>query len=478
MASKAQTSGSPLFSRQAPGTVNIVVEPSDYVMRNVGDMAMLQAAIGRMAVRWPDARIDVLTDDPEGLVRLAPRATPISSSGRTVWLANEGRNRLGRIGRRLSEPAQDRWRADKPGMWLRAKRAMLRLRGDARSLAELERFHAMIARADLVIVTGMGGITDAFPEYAAGVLDTLALAAHEKRYTAMVGQGFGPLQEPHLRALAQAVLPRVDLIAVREERASVPLLLSLGVSRNRIHVTGDDALETAYALRSDRLGEDIGVNIRISDYSEIDASVLPAVQSVLRDVAQRGGAMLVPVPISRAPGEADLDSIRLLTGGVGTAEAEGTDSPQAVMRLLHRCRVMVTGSYHGAVFALANGVPTVGLAASRYYEDKFKGLSALFGDGCQTVMIGEPGLAERLERTTVQQLARADELRPSILQEVQRQIGLGRAAFSRLAEGADARARSRGSGAERGALPHPAAADRRPPSASTSEYNRSNDSAV
>ena len=458
--------------------MNIVVEPSDYVLRNVGDMAMLQAAVARMVARWPDGRIDVLTNDPEGLVRLAPGATPMSSRGRTVWLENEGRNRLGRIGRRLLEPVQDWCRAGRPGMWLMAKRVMLRLRGDSKSLAELERFHSTIARADLVIVTGMGGITDAFPEYAAGVLDTLALAMHEKRYTAMVGQGFGPLQEPRLRALAQAVLPRVDLIAVREERASVPLLLSLGVDRERIHVTGDDALETAYALRTDRLGDDIGVNIRISDYSEIDASVVPALQGTLRDVAQRSGATLVPVPISRVPGEADLDSIRLLTGGVGTAEAEGTDSPQAVMRLLHRCRVMVTGSYHGAVFALANGVPTVGLAASRYYEDKFKGLSALFGDGCQTVMIGEPGLANRLEQTMVQQLARADELRPSILQAVQRQIGLGRAAFSRLAEGAEARARSRSSGAERGSLPHPAAADRRPPSASTSEYSRSNDRAV
>jgi polysaccharide pyruvyl transferase WcaK-like protein len=458
--------------------VHIVVEPSDYVMRNVGDMAMLQAAIARMADRWPDGRIDVLTDDPEELIRLAPRATPISSSGRRVWLENEGRRKLGRIGRRLSGPPQDWWRADKPGMWFKAKRAMLRLRGDAKSLTELEHFHAMIARADLVIVTGMGGITDAFPEYAAGVLDTLALAVHERRYTAMIGQGMGPLQEPRLRAIAAAVLPRVDLIAVREERASVPLLLSLGVSRDRIYVTGDDALETAFALRSDRLGEDIGVNIRISDYSEVDTSVLPALQSALRDVAQRGGVALVPVPISRAPGEADLDSIRLLTGDVRTAATGSTDSPDAVMRLLHRCRVMVTGSYHGAVFALANGVPTVGLAASRYYEDKFRGLSALFGDACQTVMIGEPGLASRLERAMVQQLAHADDLRPSILEEVQRQITLGREAFSRLAEGAEARARSRGSDSGRGTLPHPVVADRRPPSASTAEYKRSNDSAV
>jgi colanic acid/amylovoran biosynthesis protein len=419
--------------------VHIVVEPSDYVMRNVGDMAMLQAAIARMANRWPDARIDVLTDDPEGLVRLAPRATPISARGRAVWLEDEGRRALGRIGRRLSGRPQEGLRVARPDMWYRVKRIMLRLRGDTTSLDELERFHSMIARADLVIVTGMGGITDAFPEYAAGVLDTLALATHRKRYTAMVGQGFGPLREPRLRAMARAVLPHIDLIAVREQRASVPLLLSLGVSRERIVVTGDDALETAYELRSDRLGEGIGVNLRMSDYSAIGTSVVPALQTALRSVAQRNGAELVPVPISRAPGEADLDSIRLLIGDVAASAIEGSDGPEAVMKLLHRCRVVVTGSYHAAVFALANGLPAVGLAGSEYYEDKFKGLSDLFGDGSQTVMIDEPDLAGRLERTLAQLMARTDELRPSILKEVERQIGLGRAAFAQLADGAEAR---------------------------------------
>jgi polysaccharide pyruvyl transferase WcaK-like protein len=458
--------------------LNIVVEPSDYVMRNVGDMAMLRADIGRMAARWPNGRIDVLTDDPEGLIRLAPGVTPVSSRGRAVWLENEGRKRFGRIGRRLLQPLQDWLRVARPGIWLRAKRLMLRRRGDTTALVELERFHSMIAQADLVIVTGMGGITDAFPGYAAGVLNTLALAIHEKRYTAMVGQGFGPLRQPRLRALARAVLPRLDLIAVREERASVPLLLSLGVSSDRIFVTGDDALETAYALRSDRLGDHIGINLRISDYSAIGTSTLPALQTALRKIARRSGAEFVPVPISHAPGEADLASIRLLIDDVHASATEGSDGPEAVMRRVHRCRVVVTGSYHAAVFALANGVPAVGLAGSHYYEDKFKGLSTLFGDGCRTVMIDEPDLAGRLEQTIEQQFARAEELRPAILKEAEREIGLGRTAFARLADSAEARARTRAFRAERGALPHVVGAARRPLAASDSAYSRSNDATV
>jgi hypothetical protein len=57
-------------------------------------------------------------------------------------------------------------------------------------------------------------------------------------------------------------------------------------------------------------------------------------------------------------------------------------------------------------------------------------------------MTDEPDLAGRLERAIMQQLARADTLRPSILQEVEREIGLGRAAFAQIADGAAARARS------------------------------------
>src|SRR5690242_7735861 len=103
-------------------------------MRNIGDMAMLQVAVARMAERWPDGRIDVLTDDPDGLRRLAPEATPVSATGRTVWLEDERWRSLGRLGRRLG-PAQEGMRGTRPDMWYRLKRIMLRLRGEKTALA-------------------------------------------------------------------------------------------------------------------------------------------------------------------------------------------------------------------------------------------------------------------------------------------------------------------------------------------------------
>ena len=75
---------------------------------------------------------------------------------------------------------------------------------------------------------GMGGITDAFPEYALAGRETLASAVRRRNSLRWLGKDLDPLQAPALVTRARAVLPSVDFIALREDRASLPLLLSLG----------------------------------------------------------------------------------------------------------------------------------------------------------------------------------------------------------------------------------------------------------
>ena len=50
--------------------------------------------------------------------------------------------------------------------------------------------------------------------------------------------------------------------------------------------------------------------------------------------------------------------------------------------------MIVTGSYHAAVFGLAAGVPAVCITGSRYYDLKFQGLAAQFPGGCHLVHPG------------------------------------------------------------------------------------------
>ena len=66
--------------------VRILVEPSDYVLRNSGDMVMLQTAVSRLVQKWPNALIQVLSDMPDELEVCCPEVTPLLSAGRQYWL--------------------------------------------------------------------------------------------------------------------------------------------------------------------------------------------------------------------------------------------------------------------------------------------------------------------------------------------------------------------------------------------------------
>jgi colanic acid/amylovoran biosynthesis protein len=301
-------------------------------------------------------------------------------------------------------------------------------------LADLRGFTNTVATADLIIVTGMGGITDAFPEYAANLLEVLALAVRSRRYVAMVGQGFGPLHNPKLAALARVVLPQIDFIAIREDRASLPLLLALGVASDRVMTTGDDAIEMAYRLRRNFLGEGLGVNVRIADYSGVDRTLLDALRPVLRDATQTHRVPMVPLPISRVPGESDIEAIQYLMDVHDDSLRDGSplEALDAIVRQVQKCRLVITGSYHAGVFALANGIPTIGLAKSTYYIDKFMGLSALFGPGCETVLLEKRDFAQHLKDAIARLWNAAERFQPLLLANAARQIELGREAYDRI----------------------------------------------
>jgi len=404
-------------------SVRVLVEPSDYVLRNAGDMAMLRTAVLRLVQKWPNALIQVLSDVPDALQAFCPEVTPLLSAGRQYWL------RMGRVPERFPGTVQHHARQLVEFLW----RHKLGWENRA-ALANLREFTNAVANADLVIVPGMGGITDAFPEFATNLLETLALAVRCRRYVAMVGQGFGPLHTPKLVAQARAVLPHIDFIGLREDRASLPLLLSLGVASDHVMTTGDDTIEMVYRLRRDSLGEGLGVNLRVADYSGVDKSLLEPLRQVLRDAMRAHRMPIVPLPISHVPGEADFEAIRYLMDVNDDSFGDGatTEVVDAVIQQVQKCRLVITGSYHAGVFALANGIPTIGLAKSTYYIDKFMGLSAQFGPGCETVLLEKRDFAQHLKDAIARLWNAAERFRPLLLAKAVRQIELAHEAYNRI----------------------------------------------
>jgi colanic acid/amylovoran biosynthesis protein len=94
---------------------------------------------------------------------------------------------------------------------------------------------------------------------------------------------------------------------------------------------------------------------------------------------------------------------------------------------------VVTSAYHAAVFALAQGIPAVCLAANVNYAQKFRGLADQFGDGCEVLSVNNSQFTERLSDAIEQAWTRASTQRVLLRAAAARQIELSDVAYGRLA---------------------------------------------
>jgi colanic acid/amylovoran biosynthesis protein len=220
--------------------------------------------------------------------------------------------------------------------------------------------------------------------------------------------------------------------------------------------TGDDAIELAYAQRPAAPGDGLGVNLRMSAYAAVDEQLVARLRPILQAAAQAVAAPLIPVPISTVPGEADTATIDQLLLGYPLKPVEAheeLETPLALIRRIQRCRVVVSGSYHAAVFALSMGIPAVGLARSAYYEDKFLGLADQFGPGCQVVLLDDPNLDARLPSAITAAWRSAAGTRPQLLAAAAQQVALSHIAYQRIVELIEARTKQKQKPRPQRALP-------------------------
>jgi polysaccharide pyruvyl transferase WcaK-like protein len=412
----------------------ILVEPNAHHLLNHGDTAMLQVAVERLFGLWPGASIQVLTENPGRLERLCPGVLPVDVEGRRIWFDDYAftytlhRSLPRSVSRRLVE-IERLIRRRSPSTALRLMRTRTRLRrGNTRSLEE---FVAVAADADLVVSTGAGAFTDHFAPLALTILELFDGGKRRGAITAAVGHGIGPMTDRQLVQRASEVLPSLDLITIRERRYGGMLLEQLGVRPDRVVTTGDDAIEVAYRERRDRpAGHRLGFNLRMARYSHVDPQAAETVGAAVRDAAERHGAEPLAIPISRHPNERDADvAARALAIPV---DGDVADTPLEVVARIQQCRLVITGSYHAAVFALAQGIPAIGLTSSSYYDSKFYGLRDQFGGLLDVVPLPGGDLTARLGSAIDQAWRSAEEKRAPLLELAARQVEAGRTAYARL----------------------------------------------
>ena len=406
---------------------------------NMGDVSMLQVAVERLHKLFPKARMEVLTDSAESLARFCPAARPLDNRGKALWFAN------GVLLGRYTDLAP-RWFLD---LLVRFKRTVRSRRPDLLGAIVIRRlkhrnrsadaeaftaFSRALQNANLLLICGAGGFYDGCQAWNLDVLDLLETAIQRNVPVAMLGQGFGPLSDALVLKRAAKVLPLVNFITLRGNRGSLALLRSLGVAESTIETTGDEAVELAYESRSEECGQGLGINLRFAGSAKTDDDDVKDIRPVLQEFARRHSVSLIPLPIAMHPYSRDDLTIRQLLIGFDQQSDGGQtlDSPLKVIKQAALCRVVVTGAYHAAVFALAQGIPVVGLAKSAYFSNKFLGLEDQFGEGCQTILLNEPALPQRLYSAIERAWNNADKLREPLRAAALRQIELSRRSYERV----------------------------------------------
>ena len=348
--------------------LRVLVQGGSYELDNLGDVSMLEALVERIRLAQPSARIALFSRNEKQAHRIDEAIESIPVEGKRQWrLVHDGYLQL-----RRALPVVDKsFRFLLPHVYEK----LLHIK--ARQLVNRRE----IQSADLLLLSGGGYITDVFPGQAWSALERLDAALNDGIPFALFGQGIGPLRDRSLIAAAQRVLPSAKMIAVREKLVSVPLLQELGVASERIIVTGDDSVEAAYRARKVELGNFVGVNFRVAGYTGMTTSDVDSIRAPLHRAVQRIGSELTAVPVCivdsvESASDATI-AVRLLGSG------NGQDVPATSEQLIARagtCRIVVTGSYHAGVFALSQGIPAVCVFNCEYYEVKFRGLAAQFGE--------------------------------------------------------------------------------------------------
>ena len=390
--------------------MRILIDQSGYDLLNLGDIAMLQSCVTRLSGYWPDAEIMIIANAPERLAAYCPGTIAI---GRTT-------NQLLSLGRNIASylplrPTHKRPISFQPRDEMEALRA-----------------------ADIVVAAGGGYVTDTWPWHTTRVLSLLSFAQRLGKPTAMFGQGIGPLRRKVLRLQAYAVLPKLTVLGLREAKHGYDLAMSFGVHPDAVIVTGDDALELAVGNIEPANNQALGVNVRVSGYSGVDNAMASVIGEQILELAEQFRAQIIALPVARA--EEDSNVIQsMFNARRASSDIVLTDlrDPQDLIDACSKCHAIITGSYHAAVFALAQGVPTVCLTKSDYYDAKFEGLTDLFPSSSWIVSLATPDFTARLRNATEEAWRLPTSARVAAREKAVRLCGLGHAAYRQFCASAE-----------------------------------------
>jgi polysaccharide pyruvyl transferase WcaK-like protein len=432
--------------------MRILFDQSVHDHRNLGNNSLLQVALERFRSYWPDASYHVISSSPHLCQAYFPGTIPV-----TPECFQEKRSKIGTLLKIV--PKQNWW------YLFELREAINGIKNSYGSSKRLRKFSASrasqvpdgnaivkypevgdpasnhssleplnrIAEYDLYSPTGGGYMCDSDKPRLLQVFDRIEAAKIHGVPVVMLGQGVGPMEDPEVLQRAREILPDIDYLMVREERLTRPLLNSLNVPSSKVIMTGDDAIELAYRGRADKLGTGIGISVRVAHYTGLSQDRLHALREVIVRQALKYNADLIAAPTD--VNDDDKSYIDVITKYYPKTFSgwRKFEVPEEIIKRINRCRIMISGTFHGAVFALAQGIPVVALAETEEYLNKLSGLTAEFGeDGCQIIHLSDQDMEQKLVEKIDFAWSSAEKLRPQLLENAIRQIDLGVGAYQKI----------------------------------------------
>ncbi len=253
-----------------------------------------------------------------------------------------------------------------------------------------------VGRASLLHICGGGNLTSLF-RHELRTRSLYALVALEAGVPVIVtGQTLGPDLETEDRRLLARWLPHVAHLGVRD-RHSAELAAELGADPAAITTAVDDAYflaarKTAIADLEARIEDRrrplVGLSLHHRKSSELVEERLAAgLAEALDALAERHDVAFLFLShlhsVAEPPKHWDLRFGEQVRGRMRHGErVELLDAPlldREVKHLSAACDFFVSTRYHGAVFALSGGVPTVSLTQDEHTRVKMHGLLGVLG---------------------------------------------------------------------------------------------------
>lgn len=350
--------------------------------RNLGDEAMLRAAIDKFERRLDDFQILVPAENPDLLpnqisdkVETVPSIRPLFSSFNGPYSAQ---CRLADVG--LNELDYSRF-----------IELFLTYCKKLPVCPAITGLTNAIQSSDIFYGTGGAYFNDYYPP---GIGHKRWMYGQIPETTASVlsSQGFGPLENRWTRKATADALEHLDIVTFRDYEYSNSVVTELQPEIEK-RIVGDEALklETASSNRVDEYLQTAGIDpgqpfvafhYRATDYTQDTGHLLDKLSDTIEELLEKCGLPVVFIPMSygshsghdyeygeRLASKIDNDSFHLGPECRDAAVVKGA---------VGRARLATGLSYHFHVFALAQSVPPLVLYSGEYYRLKSEGLFGFY----------------------------------------------------------------------------------------------------